>query len=316
MARDGLLSLINVATMRGLEIGALNNPVITRDMGPVDYVDRASTEDLHKWYAADSAVEVSQIVRVDHVWGEQTLFECVGSQRYDYVVASHVIEHVPDLLGWLSEISAVVVEGGVVAFAVPDKRVTFDIIRRTSSEAEMVEACIARFRRPNSRQIFDHFMNHRDLASEPIASGRLSPSEAPSTQEAKSLMAFCKQAQAQGDYIDAHCWVFTPDTFLEALDLASRLQLLPFEIGAFHPTADDSNEFYVSLRRLPDVIGVDQQREAFLASRPADSKVSEDPLSQVGRLRREIADLRASTSWRVTAPLRAAITWFRRPWAT
>ena len=313
MTRGGMLALIDVATMRGLEIGALAAPIITRDMGPVEYVDRTSTEDLRKWYAPNTEVDTSKIVEVDHVWGEQTLAECVGGRKYDYVVASHVIEHVPDLLGWLVEISAVLKDGGIAAFAVPDKRATFDILRRTSTDAEMVDAYVAGLRRPNSRQIFDHFMGFRDLGSEPIASGRLTPAEVPSQHDAKDLLKFCQRTLVNGDYIDTHCWVFTPDTFLDAMDLANRLGILPFEIGAYHPTEEGSHEFFVSLRRLPDEMTPFKQREAFLSRRPPSPTVDEveDLAHRNARLRGEIDALRASTSWKITAPLRAAVTWMR-----
>ena len=51
MDRAEFLTLIDVARQRGLEIGALNRPIITRDMGPVEYIDRASRADLAAWYA-------------------------------------------------------------------------------------------------------------------------------------------------------------------------------------------------------------------------------------------------------------------------
>jgi leader peptidase (prepilin peptidase)/N-methyltransferase len=79
--------------------------MVTRDMGPVEYVDRASRDDLLAAYEGHE-VDARRIPQIDHVWGEQSLLECVGGGRdYDYVLASHVIEHVPDLFGWLGEIA-------------------------------------------------------------------------------------------------------------------------------------------------------------------------------------------------------------------
>lgn len=148
MDRSKILALIDVAKARGLEIGAQTRPVVTRDMGAVEYVDRATTAELRKWYENDPAIDRTALVEVDHVWGERTLLDCVGGKRaFDYVIASHVLEHVPDLLGWLDEIAAVLVDGGIASFVVPDKRFTFDILRRTSTSSELVDAYLRQLRR-------------------------------------------------------------------------------------------------------------------------------------------------------------------------
>jgi len=114
MDRTKILALIDFEKWRGLEIGPLMRPIITKDMGRVEYIDRATTEELRRWYSNNDQVDPASLVEVDHVWGSQTLFDCVGRERvYDYVVASHVIEHVPDLLGWLQEIASVLADGGI-----------------------------------------------------------------------------------------------------------------------------------------------------------------------------------------------------------
>ncbi len=308
MARDQLLALIDLAEGRGLEIGALTKPIVTRSMGRIEYIDRASTEDLRRWYANQGHVDPAELVEVDHVWGTQTLLDCVGGQRvFNYLVASHVIEHVPDLFGWLGEIASVLSDGGIASFAVPDKRFTYDVRRRTSSESELVDAYVRKLRRPDPRQIFDHFI------------GFTNPDGTPSQHDPRALMEDCRRVLAEGTYIDSHCWVFTPRTFVEALDLGSRLGLLPFEIGAIFPTTPPSNEFFVSLRRLPEALTTEQQRAAFVASRDRVDLPAEDTESEVEGLKQrlaaaesELAALRGSTSWRITAPLRRAISLLRR----
>ena len=319
MDRDKILALIDVAEGRGLEIGALMNPILDKRSSRVEYVDRASTEELRRWYAINDKVDPTKLVEVDHVWGSQTLFECVGGRRiYDYVVASHVIEHVPDLFGWLTEIASVLADDGIASFVVPDKRYTFDVLRRTSSESELVDAYVRGLRRPDPRQIFDHFTGFRDVDGVQLRNG-LSADAIPSPHDQKHLLDLCRHTIASGDYIDAHCWVFTPRTFVAALDLGSRLDILPFEIAAVSPTPDHAHEFFVSLRRLPEDRTPDQRRAAFVASRDAVALPSEDAPSEVEELRRRLAHaerqisaLRGSTSWRITEPLRRAVTLLRR----
>ncbi len=320
MDRAKILAMIDVAGGRGLEIGALMKPIVTKDMGRIEYVDRASTEELRRWYANQGHVDPSEVVEVDHVWGSQTLLACVGGQRsYDYVVASHVIEHIPDLLGWLQEIASVLADGGIASLAVPDKRYTFDVLRRTSSASELVDAYVRGLRRPDPRQLFDHFMGYRDVDSEAIRSGRVLPADVPSQHDPRELMETCRRTLTTGEYIDAHCWVFTPKSFVQALELGSRLGVLPFEIAAFFPTGHGAHEFFVSLRRLPDTWTPEARRDAFVASRqrlaPPDAggESAVDALTRrVAAAEAELTALRNSTSWRITAPLRRLVSAWRR----
>ena len=310
MDRAKILSMIDLASGRGLEIGPLNRPVVTRGMGRVEYIDRAPTEELKRWYAINDEVNVDEIVEVDHVWGSQTLFECVGSQRvYDYLVASHVIEHVPDLFGWLGEIASVLADGGIASFVVPDKRFTFDVLRRTSGDSELVDAYVRGLRKPDARQIFDHFYSFRDVNSPEVLQGA-SPADLPPTHNARELMELCRRTLENGEYIDTHCWVFTPASFVGALDLGSRLGLLPFEVAEVIPTPPGAHEFYVSLRRLSEGAPASEHRAAFESSRsrapvePAEGLDPEALLARALAAEAAAAALRRSTSWRITAPLR------------
>jgi SAM-dependent methyltransferase len=322
MDRGKILSLIDVASTRGLEIGALDKPLVTRDMGPVEHVDYATREALARIHAANPDVRTEALAEVDHIWGDKTLLEIVGGQRaYGYVLASHVIEHVPDLLGWLQEIAAVLADGGVAVFVVPDKRYTFDMHRRTSVAAELVDAYVRRLRRPDPRQLFDCFYNFHHPATGANRHGA-PKTEASMTREAREVLAACRDVLANGVYIDAHCWVFTPRSMAEALDLASRLDLLPFEVARLEPEPS-SGEFLLVLRRLADDLGPEARRAAFEASlaglqlpqEPEPGLLSADVSAleaQMAQARARIHALEASTSWRITAPLRAAVQLARR----
>ncbi|WP_369012339.1 methyltransferase domain-containing protein, partial [Escherichia coli] len=74
---------------------------------------------------------VAGIVDVTHVWtGSGSLAAIVGGAGlFDYAIASHVIEHVPNVLGWFRGIYEVLKPGAVFNLAVPDRRYTFDVVR-------------------------------------------------------------------------------------------------------------------------------------------------------------------------------------------
>lgn len=313
MDRRLILDLIDPARQRGLEIGALDRPVVSRAMGDIGYVDRASRAELLVWYADPAhPIDRAALVEVDHVWGAETLLEAVGGQRaFDYVIASHVIEHVPDMFGWLMEIAAVLRDGGLGLFVVPDKRFTFDWPRPVSTRGEFVDAHLRGLRRPDIRQIFNHTYETR-------------PEGAPERDDdawseyARGCVALCRQADAETTYIDAHCWVFTPRSMLEALDLLSRLDLAPFEVANLTPTPPGDAEFLLALRRLPDGLDAATRRARFQASAaaldlPEEQSTAGAPeavaAAQVALAR--AAAIENSTIWRATAPLRRVIGMLR-----
>lgn len=102
--REKMLAAIDPSHGKGLEVGLLENPIGTREMGEVRYVDHASTEQLRAKNRDNPFVKVDRIVDVDYFWGDSSLPEPVAAEApFDYVVASRVVEHVPDLVGWLGE---------------------------------------------------------------------------------------------------------------------------------------------------------------------------------------------------------------------
>jgi hypothetical protein len=173
---------------------------------------------------------------------------------------------------------------------------------------------VRRLRRPDTRQIFNHYYDTRHIGAAPL-------DEAEATSQARKVLEMCRSVETSGEYVDGHCWVFTPRTMLQALDLANRIGALPFEIACLSGTAPGSIEFFLALRRLPDSLGAEAQRAAFVASRDAVDLPDEDdapaPNSDVARTAALMCEAHAalaraeaienSTIWRMTAPLRRLI---------
>jgi hypothetical protein len=94
---------------RGFEVGALVSPFLPKAGNDVILVDRIPTDELRAQYAADPNVPADQIAEVDVAFGDGTLEQALrphaGNTVFDYAIASHVIEHVPDFIGWLREIA-------------------------------------------------------------------------------------------------------------------------------------------------------------------------------------------------------------------
>ena len=160
--------------MTGIEIGPLLQPVVTKSEGDIIYVDHLDTELLKAKYADDQNVDTSKIVSVDAVWGSQTLSQAVG-RLVDYVIAPHVAEHVPDLVGRLGEIREALRPGGTLRLTVPDKRFTFDIDRRETELADVLAAYVIKARAPLPRAIIDVVSHDTRVDLTAVWDGRYQP---------------------------------------------------------------------------------------------------------------------------------------------
>jgi SAM-dependent methyltransferase len=307
----------DLAASVGVEIGPRDAPLITRAQGRVLYADYANTATILA--TLDASLDPANVVEVDIVTGGGSL-SAVMTEQVDYVVASHVAEHVPDLLGWLADLHAVLKPGGTVGLAIPDRRFIFDWHRNESIISEAVEAYVCGYSRPSVRQIFDSAWQSVTMAVED--GWRAGPPDKAEDlqhrlEKLPRALQLVQDVHASGRYNNAHCWVFTPKSFLDLCDHADRMALLPFELEVFHPTEQGGYEFYVVFRRAEGgQAGTSiEQARAVLAAWPAERVFAEAHVSdEVRALRTENAALRDSLHvmrhsrfWRLTAPLRRLV---------
>ncbi len=347
--REKLLTGLARADLLGLEIGALNNPVALKSEGKVIYVDHFDTNALREKYRKDPNVDVAAIVDVDAIWGVQTLAQCIGENRkVDYVVASHVIEHVPDLITWLEEISAILTATGEVRLAVPDRRFTFDYFRNETRFCELVASWMVRARRPQPLQIADHMLNVTQIDLTAAWRQRADPAHRRALFDFPGVPAVINDSLTNGTYHDVHCWIFTPASFAALMQDILRAGLTDLGCAFFHDTAPGTLEFIVAMKRMADpddaarswITMQEAARDLPPVPSPSDPPPSDPPayvdelmgvvpalqetlggLRQLLRSQNEVIEqqaereslraqldlIRRSTSWRITAPVRAAV---------
>ncbi len=220
--------------MSGLEIGALASPLVKPSEGSIFFVDHADTQEIRSKYAKDKSVSPESIVAVDAIWGEKTLQQCTEhDKRVDYVLASHVVEHVPDLVTWLAEIHEVLKNDGSLRLAVPDRRYTFDYLRNESRLSDALEAYLLKARRPLPRFVIEHCHMARvvDIAS--AWRGNLDARELQPMGSVASGIEVAKDSIVNGVYHDTHCWVFTPVSFANLFHQLAELDLVGFACERF-----------------------------------------------------------------------------------
>ena len=256
-----LLAGLDLARDRGLEIGPLDSPIVPKQGTRVLYVDHATTEDLTKKYDGDP--NVGDIVTVDAVWGDNRLEDALRDHLQSagplrYAVASHVIEHVPDVVGWLQQIAHVLEPGGTLRLAIPDKRYCFDVHRTPTDVGALVAAHLEGRTRPPAAAVFDFWSRYTHVDAAALWAGE----EPPPIGPGQDPFALGKATEAFGaaDYHDVHCWVFTPASFLEVVDRLAGLDLLSFALQDLVPTAPGGIELFAVLERLPDGLAPEARR--------------------------------------------------------
>jgi hypothetical protein len=249
---ERILCKINPKVDRGLEIGPLTKPIVEKEKftDRILYVDHVPTAELKEIFRDEPLVDEESIVDVDLVWRQRSLLEINQNRRVDYVVASHVIEHVPDMIGWLQELAEVLVDGGILSLAIPDKRYTFDIARDLTSPGELIQRHLLQEKIPQPGQVFDHFA----LAShvDPIKAwrGSLDSKTYGRMYSLEHAYRKAREVSMEEVYQDVHVSVFTPERFLNLLEAISLLGLCDFTVDVFFDTQPGEIEFFMTLRRL------------------------------------------------------------------
>lgn len=266
-----------------LEIGPLHAPICRRPAARVKYIDAFTTEELKEHYASDPNVDTSAIVEVDYVWRGERYGDLI-KERFDSVVSSHNIEHVPCLVSFLNSLESVLCSGGSIYLAVPDKRYCFDHFKSDSSISDVLDAFFEKRQTlpPSAlvRQALlvthneamrhwkgDHgtpaFSNPKEFAvrlkrmSGEVAQ-QATAKDAPLSGEKRETGA--RPAMLEGLRAlykldasvhtgDQHAWIFTPGSFAEIIFLLNHLGLTELFVDRLHPTDYGSHEFYVILSK-------------------------------------------------------------------
>jgi SAM-dependent methyltransferase len=144
----------------GVEIGALWRKFEVSSHTKVWYVDRLSSDELGQHYSEVG----TRIIRPDVVADA----ECLPFRNLNFIIASHVLEHLPFPLramrSWYDRLSP----GGCLLLKIPDKRFTFDRNRQRTS----LEHLIDEYKHPDSIDIRAHYadwvsgVNGRRLAQQ------------------------------------------------------------------------------------------------------------------------------------------------------
>jgi SAM-dependent methyltransferase len=228
-----------------LELGAFGNPVFLREMGDdVKYLDWFSKQELLDMHGAKAQQHFDRMVDIDYVVKEHHFAPHIN-ERFDVISASHVIEHIADLISWLNQLDELLVDGGRICLAVPDRRYTFDYFRPETEVTAIVRAHEEKLTRPSKWQIAENFYYYQKVDINALWAGE-QPVFMPRFDLATALR---KAEESSHVYTDSHCWVFTPSSLERVIADLKSGRFIRLHAEKIEPTHKGANEFWAILSR-------------------------------------------------------------------
>jgi len=136
---------------KGLDIGPLHQPMVRHQDMDVDYVDRFTIDKLRIHYPE---LNEYKFVEPDIIDDAETLRK-IKKNTYDFLIASHLLEHMKNPLLALQNWVRVIKPGGKIFLVVPDKRSTFDAKRARTT----IQHMILDYQSPSSERDFEHYLD-------------------------------------------------------------------------------------------------------------------------------------------------------------
>lgn len=232
---------------RGLEIGPSHRPVAPKSAGYfVEVVDYADQHTLREHYRAHN-VDLEKIEPVDHIWSGQKLSEVIGRERaYDWIIASHVVEHLPNLVQFFICCEKLLRDSGHLILAVPDCRRCFDFHRPISGLASLIDAYHEERKIHSAGTAAEYFLNvvsrGGKIAWDMFEKGPIHLLH--TVENAKTAM---HSVRKDGVYLDVHAWKFVPSSFRLILSDLHALGLIKLTEAYF--LATPSHEFFCVLHK-------------------------------------------------------------------
>ena len=236
---------------RVLEIGPFTRPLL---VGPnIVYADIYSTSQLQE-LAPRLELRPEDVPEIAYVITPGDLTGITG--KFDSVISGQVIEHQPNLVGHLQQVSQLLDDGGRYFILAPDYRYCFDHFMRPSTISHVLDAyarkvtmhdpeslIASRLTRAHNDSVRHWAGDHGDPQVHP---------EFPQHDRITRLKLALEQSVLTPETLNnEHAWFFTPDSFAAIIQDLCDLELIDFELERIYPTLHNTLEFWAILRK-PD----------------------------------------------------------------
>ena len=247
--RSAFLSLVSPKASL-LEIGPYTAPAFSRPAYNVRYLDAFTSDELRAKAVATGA-NAETVPEIDYVWRGESYAELIR-EPVQAIFSSHNIEHQPDFIRHLQQLSAILQPAGRVFLAIPDRRYCFDHFLPDTTFADVLSAYYDRRIRHAAGSVFEHRMltTHNDAMRHWQDDHGAPPLSLPvSDTTIVAVRETMARIEGTGGYIDTHAWQFTPSSFRHLIEVLGASGFFTLTVERIYPTVRNNNEFYAVLSR-------------------------------------------------------------------
>jgi hypothetical protein len=226
-----------------LEIGPLNRPLATGHF--MKYFDLLPTAEL-KARAVEQGLNPDSVPWINFHDSNGNL--SVITETFSDVISAHGLEHQPDLIRHLQNVSKILNSKSARYWLVlPDKRYCFDSLIPETKITEVIEAFEMGITKPSIWKVIEH----RALTTHNDSTEHWKGNHGPQNVNLKSRWEAAKQEfnNSNGAYIDVHCWQFTPDSFVDLINGLYELGFIDFSVEEIFETPENDLEFCAVLKK-------------------------------------------------------------------
>jgi glycosyltransferase involved in cell wall biosynthesis len=200
----------------GDEIGPSHNPLTPKKAFlKVHILDHSTREELTKQYRCH-AINLNNIEKVNFIWRGEPFQELIGKTScYHWNIASHVIEHVPDMISFLQQCEILLKPSSILSSVILDKRYCSDYFFSSSFTGNARDAHAEKrgTRSRSHQQFFDYSANAAGRNDKSLRSSGENGVAGELHNTFAEAQALWERSISTTDYIDTHCWRFTAASF-------------------------------------------------------------------------------------------------------
>ncbi len=322
--RKGILNDVD-KSKRFLEIGPLCNPLI-KNIEKYYTCDIKDTDEVKLRYKDDSTRNIEEVISIDFIMKNSYSETFKDIPKFDYVINSHVFEHIPNPIFFLQDISKILSKKGELIMIIPDKRYCYDYYREYSSFAQMY--CV--FEGLNKydingkgnkilySQVLDSF-SQQCASNDSKKFWKSKEYQKIGTSQPENALKNYENFKTNEVLFDRHFWCFSDFSFLKILYNLTRYTLLPFKVKEFFPTRENTFAFGIILEKDEKSLHKQNKKDENLKKiytlmnevlNYNESLKNKKYIKIIQKQEKKINKIQNSKSWKITKPLRKIINMF------